>query len=277
MIPKIIHYVWLGDPNKKPKLLFDCIESWKKFCPDYQIMEWNENNISFSESIYAREAYEKKKYAFVADYIRIKVLNEYGGIYLDTDVEITKSFDDLLENEFLISFENEVHLETAILASTKGHPFTKQIIDFYLKYPFVYKDKPDTTPAPVLLTHFLRKNYGLKLKNRYQKLNNLQEPDQPTVTALPTEYFCPINYTTKEMKKTENTYAIHYFSATWFSGKMKTREKFLKGIYKTLGKKIFSSFTKSYVNSVSRKVEKRLKKIEKKENPILDLEKTTIN
>jgi len=258
-IPKIIHYVWVGDPNKKSQQFYDCLASWKKYCPDYEIKEWNENNFDISESLYASQAYEKKKFGFVPDYIRAKVLYEYGGIYLDTDVEITKSFDDLLDNDFLISFENEVHVETAVLASCKGHPFAKMMSDFYLKYPFIYKEKIDTTPSTPIWTYFLKNHYGLKLKNSLQKLNSLTDEDSPTVTVLPTEYFCPINYTTKEMNKSENTYAIHYFGATWFSAKLKKREKFLKGVYKVFGKKIFSSFTKAYVNSVSRKLAKRIK------------------
>ena len=260
-IPKIIHYVWLGDPNKKPKQFYDCLESWKKFCPDYEIKEWNENNFDFKKSIYARQAYENKRWGFVADYIRAQVLYDYGGIYLDTDVEITKPFDDLLDNDFLISFENEVYLETAILGSCKGHPFAKMIIDFYLQYPFIHNGKPDTTPNTPMLTHFLREYYGLKLKNTKQIIHSLKDASSPSVTVFPSDYFCPINYTTKEMKKTENTYAIHYFGATWFNAKLKRREKFLRGVHKVFGKRFFSMFTRRYMNSVSRKLKRRFKKL----------------
>ena len=265
-IPKIIHYVWVGDPNKKSQQFYDCLASWKKYCPDYKIIEWNESNFDINASLYAKQAYEKGKLGFVADFIRTKVLYEYGGIYLDTDVEITKSFDDLLHNEFLISFENEVYLETAILASAKGHPLPKIMHDFYINYPFLYNGKPDTTPNTPIWTCFLKKYYGLTLKNHTQVLKKLDDPNSPTVTVLPSEYFCPINYTTKEMKKTENTYAIHYFGATWFTSKQKKREKFLKGIYKLLGKKIFSGFTKMYVNNVNKKLKKRIKKYNIKVN-----------
>lgn len=268
MIPKIIHYVWVGDPNKKSKLFYKCLESWKKFCPDWEIKEWNESNFDINQSIYAKEAYSLKKYGFVPDYIRAKVLYDYGGIYLDTDVEITKPLDDLLDNDFLISFENEVHLETAVLGSCKNHPFAKIMSDFYTQYPYVYNNKPDLTPSTPIWTILLQKHYGLKLKNTYQKLELLdryknQVTDKTknmTVTALPNEYFCPLNYTTKELKTTDNTYAIHYFDASWFSKSLTTREKFLKEVYKTFGKKIFSLFTKCYVSSVKRKLKKRFKK-----------------
>lgn len=259
-IPKKIHYVWVGDPNKKSQQFYDCLASWKKYCPDYEIIEWNENNFDINASIYAKQSYELKKYGFVPDYIRAKVLYEHGGIYLDTDVELTKPLDDLLDNEFLISFENEVYVETAVLASVKGHPFAKMMSDFYVKYPFIYKGKPDTTPSTPMWTCFLKKYYGLKLKNHTQVLNKIDDPTSPTVTVLASDYFCPINYTTKEMNKTENTYAIHYFGATWFTSKQKKRERFLKGVYKFFGKKIFAGFTKIYVSNVNRKLKKRIKK-----------------
>ena len=267
-IPKIIHYVWVGDPNKKSQLFYKCLESWKKYCPDWEIREWNESNVDIDKSLYAKEAYSLKKYGFVPDYIRAKILYDCGGVYLDTDVELTKSLNDLIENDFLISFENEVHLETAVLGSCKGHPFAKMMTDFYISYPYIIDGKPDFTPSTPIWTNFLKKYYGLKLKNSYQKLSLLPEYKDKvsedelskTVTILPRDYFCPLNYTTKELKKTENTYAIHYFDASWFSKKFSKREKFLKCLYKIFGKKIFSFFTKSYVKSVNKKLEKRIKK-----------------
>ena len=151
-IPKIIHYVWLGD-KKKPELFYRCLESWKKYCPDYEIKEWNEKNFDFSQSRFAKEAYSQKKWGFVPDYIRAKVLYDYGGIYLDTDVELTKSFDNLLNNEFLISFENNVYLETAVLASRPKHPFLKKMCDFYINHPFIKGNgKIDYTPSTPIWT-----------------------------------------------------------------------------------------------------------------------------
>ncbi len=261
MIPKIIHYIWLGDPEKKPKMLADCIESWKKFCPDYEIKEWNEKNFDFSDSPYAMEAYKLKKYAFVADYIRVRLLQEYGGIYLDTDVEVTKSFDDLLDRDFIVSFENEVYVETAVIGAKPNHPFSQVLVDFYRKYPFVYAGKPDTTPAPVLWTHLLKKHYGMKLKNSLQVLNSNAEGE--SITVYPKDYFAPINYTSREMTKTENTHTIHYFTATWFTGKLKKREKFLKGVHKVFGESFFAMCTKAYVKSIINKMNKRVKKINK--------------
>ena len=268
MIPKKLHYVWVGDPNKKSQLFYKCLESWKKYCPDWEIIEWNESNFNINESLYAKEAYDLKKYGFVPDYIRAKILYDNGGVYLDTDVELTKPLDDLLDNDFLISFENEVHLETAVLASCKGHPFAKMMSEFYTYYPYVYNGKPDLTPSTPIWTNIIKKYYGLKLKNSLQKLSILDEykdkinekMKDKTITVLPRDYFCPLNYTIKELHTTDNTYAIHYFDASWFSKKFSKREKFLKGVYKTFGEGIFSFFTKCYVGAINRKVNKRIKK-----------------
>lgn len=257
-IPKIIHYVWLGT-NKKPDLFYKCLESWKKYCPDYEIKEWNESNFDFSESRFASEAYSKKKWGFVSDYIRLKVLQKFGGIYLDTDVELTKSFDDLLDHDFLISFENDVYVETAVVGSVPNHPLLDKLCSFYYIHKFIKKNnKLDMTPNTVLWTCVLKKYYGLKLKASTQVLHELANPNAPTVTVFNHDYFCPINYTTKTLNKTSNTYAIHYFDASWFSKKLKTREKFLKGLYKVLGRKTFAFFTKQYVKSVNKKIKKEI-------------------
>lgn len=257
-IPKIIHYVWLGD-KEKPKLFYKCLESWKKFCPDYQIIEWNENNFDFSKSRYAKEAYSQKKWGFVPDYIRAKVLYDYGGFYLDTDVELTKPLDDLLENEFLISFENEVYLETAVLGSIAGHPFLKRMCDFYIEQPFIKKNgELDVTPSTPIWTCFLQRYYNLKLKASNQLLTDVENMEAPKVTVYNYDYFCPINYTTKKLNKTDNTYAIHYFDASWFSGKLKTREKFLRFVYYLVGKNIFALFTRMYVKNVRKRIKKYL-------------------
>ena len=259
-IPKIIHYVWVGDPNKKPKMFYRCLESWKKFAPDYQIIEWNENNFDFNVARYSREAYELKKYGFVADYIRVKVLEECGGFYFDTDVELVKPLDDLLNNSLLISFENGAYVETAVLGAEKGHPLAKLMADFYVNYPFKKKNGSfNATPNTPIWTYFLRKYYGLKMKNKLQSLTRIDGNDNSNVTVLPNDYFCPINYTTKEMKLTANTYAIHYFDASWFDKKLKRSEKFLRGLYKFIGKGFFTMLTRIYARNVGRKVEKHLK------------------
>ena len=105
MIPKKIHYCWVGG-NSKPPLVKKCIQSWKKYCPDYEIIEWNESNYDISKNIYMKQAYEAKKWAFVTDYMRLDIIYEHGGIYLDTDVELIKNIDDLLSNEAFAGIES---------------------------------------------------------------------------------------------------------------------------------------------------------------------------
>ena len=248
---------WGGSP-----LFYRCLESWKKFCPDYKIIEWNEDNFDISASTYAKQTYQHKKFGYVADYIRIEVLKKYGGIYLDTDVELTKTFDDLLNNDFIISFENKAYLETAVLGSIPNHQLLDKLERYYHNKEFLKNRKPQLMPNTPLITCFLMKYYGLKPKAENQKLYSLENQNLPTVTVFNSDYFCPINYTTKELKTTENTYAIHYFDASWFSQKLKIREKFLKGIYKVFGENIFGFFTRRYLYSVYRKLKKDFKNIE---------------
>ena len=254
-IPKIIHYVWLGD-KEKPKLFYKCLESWKKFCPDYQIIEWNESNFDFSNCKFAVDAYKAKKFGYVADFIRVNVLNDCGGIYLDTDVEIVKSFDDLLDNDFFLSFENEVYVETATLGSIKKHPFLQRMINYYQKREFYINGKPDLTPHTPIFAIVLQKYYNLKLKASSQLLTDVENRDAPKVMVYNYDYFSPINYTTKKIKTTPHTYSIHYFDASWFTGKLKVREKFLRFVYYLVGKNIFASFTRTYVKSVKKKIKK---------------------
>lgn len=207
-IPKIIHYVWFGK-TKKNDLFYKCLESWKKFCPDYEIKEWNEDNIDFSENEYTKQAYELKKFGFTGDYLRAKILYEFGGIYLDTDVEITKSFDDLLDNDFVMGFENNTYCATAILASIPKHEYLKTICNFYQKKQFINDKKQiDNTPSPAFWTYFLKRDYGLKLNNKYQLLNSKNKNDNAKMAIYPKDYFSPLNYTTKKLKVTNNTYTF---------------------------------------------------------------------
>lgn len=259
-IPKIIHYVWLGKGNK-PEQFYKCLESWKKFCPDYVIKEWNEDNFDFSHNKYCMQAYKEKKYGFVADYIRVMVLNEYGGVYLDTDVEIVKNLDEFLNQDYVIGFENNVHCETAVMASIKNHKFLKILIDYYEIKEFINKKgKMDLTPNTPLLTYFLKYNYGLKLNNKKQVLNyKFDKNEEQTISVFPQDYFSPINYTTRKLKLTSNSYTIHYFSATWFTKKLNFQEKFLRGVYYTFSPALFKVFTRIWVRILFNKIKKNCK------------------
>ena len=243
MIPKVIHYVWLGG-GAKPPLFSRCLESWKAHCPDYEIREWNESNFDFSDNAFAVQAYRAKKYGYVADYIRLRVLYEYGGIYLDTDVEMVKPFDDLLANDFFLSFEKEVLVGTGALGAGGRHPFLQKLLAHYERKQFFVGKRADLTPNTVLFTLALEKYYAFRIatNGREQRLAG-----EMGVTVYPADYFSPINYTTKKLRRTPRTYSIHYFDASWFSKKLKFREKVLRGVYYLFGRKLFALFTKAYV------------------------------
>lgn len=138
MIPKIIHCAWFGG-KEKPEVVKKCIKSWKEHMPDYEIKEWNESNFDVNMFEYSKEAYNNKVWGFVADPIRIWALYNYGGIYLDTDVEVYKSFDDLLDNKFFIGFEQPHYFGNATIGAEKGNELLKEILDEYNKKKFVVK------------------------------------------------------------------------------------------------------------------------------------------
>lgn len=196
MIPKVIHYCWFGK-NKKSEIIKKCIKSWDRLS-EYKIVEWNEDNIDISENQYLKEAFNRKMWAFVSDYIRLKVLYEYGGIYLDTDVEIKKNFsDDFLNNDLFLSFMYNCNLSTAIIGSSKYNNTIKELLDLY--------DNKELKVAPNndLFTSYFLENYSsFKLNNKYQVLDK-------KITIYPKEYFeCPT------LNK-KYGYSIHHFEASW--------------------------------------------------------------
>lgn len=204
-IPKVIHYCWFGR-GEVPKLEKKCIETWKKILPDYTIIEWNEDNFNINCNEYVREAYEAKKYAFVSDYARLYVLYNYGGIYMDTDMEVVKSLDIFLENNAFVGFENDTHIQTGIMACKKGNKLFKEFLDYYNEKKFFMGDgKADLTANVRFITDICKK-YNLKLNNTIQTINGL--------TVYPRTYFCPLSYT-KEKYFTNNTYTIHHFAGSW--------------------------------------------------------------
>ena len=219
MIPKIIHYCWFGR-NKMPKLAKKCIKSWHKYCKDYQIIRWDESNFDINQSPqYVREAYNAKKWAFVTDYVRLWVIYNYGGIYLDTDVELIKSPGFLLKNNAFFGFEdfvkdNKMFLATGLgFGAIKGIPLIKDIMMEYNHVHF-YKNngKYDLTPCPERnSSHFIK--YGFRLDGSFQRIDE--------ILLLPVEYLCPVNWVSKEIKITSKTISIHHFAASWHNNKNK--------------------------------------------------------
>ena len=231
-INKQIHYCWFGK-NPLPDNAKKCIESWKKFCPDYEIVEWNESNFDFSECEYARQAYDAKKWAFVSDYARFKILYENGGVYFDTDVEVIKPIDDILLNgEFMgVEDKKELTVNPGLgLALQKGSAIGKEMIDGYMNRRFIFEDGSYNTKTIVEYTTELLNKKGLKKENVIQQIEGIY--------IYPEEYFNPKNYITGQINITKNTRSIHHFDGSWFTDEEKYSHK-LKGKFcKFLPKKL---------------------------------------
>ena len=170
MIPKIIHYCWFGR-NPLPELAQKCIASWKKYCPDYQIIEWNEDNFDINCNAYVKEAYEAKKWAFVSDVARLYALVEMGGIYMDTDVEVLKPLDSLLKYEAVSGFESETAIPTGLMAACKGQKLFVELLHEYDTIHFKRSDGSlDLTTNVTRITNTCLK-YGFKANNSLQTVN----------------------------------------------------------------------------------------------------------
>lgn len=223
MIPKTIHYCWFGG-NPLPDLAVKCIKSWKKYCPDYEIVEWNEKNFDLQYNIYVREAYEAKKWAFVSDVARLFALVNYGGIYMDTDVEVIKSLDDLLLYQSVSGFESETQIPTGLMACEKGNKMFLEFLNDYEGKHFVRDDGSlDLTTNVTYITNICLK-HGLLPNNSVQTINGF--------TLLSRDYLCPKDHETREIHITDNTYTIHHFDGSWKS----EEEVFLYKLAKTLKK-----------------------------------------
>lgn len=209
MIPKQIHYCWFGG-NPLPKLAEKCMASWKKRCPDYEIIRWDEENFDVSSSpLYVRQAYELKKWAFVTDYARLQIVYEHGGVYLDTDVELKKSLDPLLDNRACFGFEDGKSVNTGLgFGAEKGHPILREMMDDYRDIAFVHPDGSlDQTPCPQRNTEaFLR--HGLRQDDSRQLLDG-------GVLILPSRYLCPIDNRTRRRTRSRDTISVHHYSASW--------------------------------------------------------------
>ena len=219
MIPKKIHYCWFGG-NPLPKLAEKCIRSWKRYCPDYEIIQWNERNYDLSAApLYVRQAYEAKKWAFVTDYVRLQVVYEHGGIYMDTDVELRKPLDGLLTHKAYFGFEDGKHINTGVgFGSVAGHFILREIMEDYQGVSFILEDGSyDLLSCPVRNTKiFLRR--GLRQDDSMQTL-------EEGVLILPTEYLNPKQWKTGEICTTEKTMSIHHFGASWYTPEMRRNLK----------------------------------------------------
>ena len=236
MIPKVIHYCWFGK-NQKNRAIEKCILSWKKYCPDYQIIEWNEENFDVHCNPYVEEAYYAKKWSFVADYARLWIVYHNGGIYLDTDVEIVRNLDGLLANPAYFGFEDQTHINTGVgFGAEKGNPIVKCMLDDYDSVHFLREDGSyDLTTCPYRNTKAIEKYVkGISDTTIINRIND--------ATFFPKEYFCPLDWETKTMKKTKHTFSVHWFDASWMQEEQQVlhehqvlRQKYEKVFGRTVG------------------------------------------
>lgn len=211
MIPKIIHYCWLSkDPI--PEALKTYMDTWKVKLPDYEFMLWNFDRFDINSSIWVKEAFEKKKYAFAADYIRLFSVYNYGGIYLDMDVEVLKTFNPFLNTSLLMGYETGGSLEMGVFGAVKGQPFIRAILESYDR-PFVNNDDSlNVLPMPYVVDEICKKmNYQIVICNEPNSLETKR------INVLPAEYFSPKNWKLNKVFLTENTICIHQFHGSWIS------------------------------------------------------------
>lgn len=209
-IPKVIHYCWLGG-NPKPESVQKCIASWRKYCPDYEIKEWNESNLDISMNAYTKQAYDAKAWGFVPDYLRLWIIYTYGGIYLDTDVQMVCSFDPLLKEAGFAGFEDNEHISFGLgFGAEAGNKLLEKHMHVYDNLRFVNEDGSlNRTPSPVYITAIMQEEGFHANDGTVQRVDGF--------ACYPPEYFCPKSFTTGILKLTRNTFSIHQFDASWYS------------------------------------------------------------
>lgn len=227
MIPKTIHYCWFGRGELSAKAK-KCIQSWKKYCPDYEIIEWNEDNFDVHQNEYTKKVYAEKKYAFLSDYARLKIVYEQGGIYLDVDVELVKSLDDLLENDAYFGFETKEFINTGVgFGAKKGNIAVKTLLE---EYNQLLDGTKDAIGCPKLNTEGVIK-LGLERNGQLQKISGC--------TVYPVDYFNPYDDPTGRLKKTENTHSIHWYAKSWLDKKSIIRSKLTQPLHRIFGTDFF--------------------------------------
>lgn len=205
-IPKIIHYCWFGRKDL-PCYVKKYMVSWEKCCPDFEIRRWDESCIDRFDNNFLKQAVELNKWAFVSDFIRLMALQEFGGVYLDTDVELIKSPVEFMDNDIFLGFERHNSISTAIIGSVPEHPFIKELSNEYFTRSLLLPNGDiDYTPNVVYFTHALIKR-GMTTNGSRQTIDG--------IAIYPCDFFSPKSLDTGKLHMTENTCAIHHFSASW--------------------------------------------------------------
>lgn len=231
MIPKIIHYCWFGR-GEKPELAQRCIASWIKFCPDFEIREWNEDNCDYRAIPFMEEAYQAKKFAFVSDVMRLIALEQYGGIYFDTDVELIRDISPLLRDEGFIGFENDQYVNSGqVLAAAPHHVLIQAMIEEYRDRHYKLPDGTVTAVSCPRLNTNAMKQFGLRCNGQEQVIAGIR--------VYPSDYFNPLDNATGCLHKTDNTYSIHWYSKSWLPKRTQIRCKITSACRRIFGKDCF--------------------------------------
>lgn len=230
MIPKKIHYCWFGG-KELPELAIKCIDSWKKYFPDYEIIEWNENNFDINFNKFAKKAYENKKYAFFTDVARLYIIYNNGGIYFDTDVEVIKPFDDILSNNAFFGLENDGFINTGLgFGAEKNNKYIKMMLEDYDKRVFDTASEDASNQSCPVINSSIMKSCGFKLNGKKEEIDG--------TTIYPVEFFNPKGGYGKDVNITRYTVSIHHYDGSWLSSEEKKRSQKLSKIQKKLGKKL---------------------------------------
>ena len=233
MIPKKIHYCWFGN-NEKNKLVKKCIASWRNYCPDYEIIEWNEYNFDLKQHPYLQWCYDNKKWAFLSDFSRLLIVKQNGGIYFDTDVELLKRPDELLGLEAFYGFENDKNIATGLgFGAESNHKTINAMVDVYMNLNANADGSYPVLVCPALNTEALIP-LGLQLNGKRQNVAGAE--------ILPVEYLNPYDDQTGMLKKTDNTISIHWYSKCWLDKKTIIRSKITKPFHRIFGVDCFRKF-----------------------------------
>lgn len=238
MIPKIIHLCWLsGDPY--PPKIAKCLETWKEYLPDYEVVLWDTKRFDLESSIWVRQAFEKKKYAFAADYIRFYALYHFGGIYLDSDVEVLKSFDVFLDLPYFIGAEKAQTPEAAIIGAEKGCDWIKACLDYYQNRPFVKEDSSlDIKTVPDIMIQQIKQIKPVRVLSLEESLHIRDFDMQNEMLVMNDVFFSPKVFDSRIVEITPYTYAIHHYQNSWFSAKAKAYYRLRAMVVKVFGREI---------------------------------------
>ena len=235
MIPKIIHYCWFGG-NPKPKPAEKCIASWKKYCPDYELIEWNEDNFDVGYNKYTQYCYDNKKWAFLSDFVRLAVVEKHGGIYFDTDVELLREPDELLQYGAFYGFETENYIATGLgFGAEAGHPTISAMVAEYEALTAANESDFLSVTCPVRNTAALLR-FGLRTDGTRQNIAGAE--------ILPIEYLNPYDDPTGRLNRTNNTISVHWYSKSWMSKGTILRSKLTKPLHRIFGVDAFKRFRK---------------------------------